>query len=95
MVAFYLFELEICQLSLTYKKVYSHFNMSPLVIEDATALSETCYQGRKITDMFEDLCLAANNDIELAEKGILVIDEFDKLAEKSGDNQSHVSRLGS
>ena len=66
----------------------------PIVIEDATSLSETGYQGRKITDMLEDLCLAANGDIKLAEKGILVIDEFDKLAEKSGDNESHVSRLG-
>ena len=66
----------------------------PIVIEDATSLSETGYVGRKITDMLEDLCLAADNDIELAEKGILVIDEFDKLAEKSGDNQSHVSRFG-
>ena len=44
--------------------------------------------------MLKDLCLAANDDIKLAEKGILVIDEFDKLSEKSGDNQSHVSRLG-
>ena len=33
-------------------------------------------------------------NIKLAEKGILVIDEFDKLAEKNEDNQSHVSRLG-
>lgn len=66
----------------------------PIVIEDATSLSETGYQGRKITDMLEDLCLAANNDIKIAEKGILVIDEFDKLAEKAGDSQSHVSRLG-
>lgn len=66
----------------------------PIVIEDATSLSETGYQGRKITDMLEDLCLAANGNMKLAEKGILVIDEFDKLAEKSGDNQSHVSRLG-
>ncbi len=66
----------------------------PIVIEDATSLSETGYQGRKITDMLEDLCLAANGDIDLAEKGILVIDEFDKLAEKSSDSQSHVSRLG-
>lgn len=66
----------------------------PIVIEDATSLSETGYQGRKITDMLEDLCLAANSDIKKAEKGILVIDEFDKLAEKKGDTQSHVSRIG-
>lgn len=75
------------------KRISRLYNI-PIVIEDATALSETGYQGRKITDMLEDLCLAANNDIQLAEKGILVIDEFDKLAEKSGDSQSHVSRLG-
>ena len=39
--------------------------------------------------MLEDLCLAANGDIKLAEKGILVIDEFDKLAEKNDDKQAH------
>lgn len=66
----------------------------PIVIEDATSLSETGYTGRKITDMLEDLYLAANKDIKLAEKGILVIDEFDKLAEKDKDGQSHVSRIG-
>ena len=44
--------------------------------------------------MLDDLCLAANGNIQLAEKGILVIDEFDKLAEKPNDNQSHVSRSG-
>ena len=75
------------------KRISKLYNI-PLVIEDATSLSETGYQGRKITDMLEDLYLAADNDIELAEKGILAIDEFDKLAEKSEDNQSHVSRLG-
>lgn len=75
------------------KRISKLYNI-PIVIEDATTLSETGYVGRKITDMLEDLCLAADNDVELAEKGILVIDEFDKLAEKSGDNQSHVSRLG-
>ncbi len=75
------------------KRISKLYNI-PIVIEDATALSETGYQGRKITDMLEDLCLAADNDKELAEKGILVIDEFDKLAEKSEDSQSHVSRLG-
>ena len=66
----------------------------PMVIEDATSLSETGYEGRKITNMLDDLCQAADNDLEKAEKGILVIDEFDKLAEKTNDHQSHVSRLG-
>ena len=75
------------------KRISKLYNI-PIVIEDATSLSETGYQGRKITDMLEDLCLAANGNIKVAEKGILVIDEFDKLAEKSGDSQSHVSRLG-
>lgn len=74
------------------KRISKLYNI-PIVIEDATSLSETGYVGRKITDMLEDLWLAADNNIELAEKGILVIDEFDKLAEKE-DNQSHVSRSG-
>ena len=75
------------------KRISKLYNI-PIVIEDATSLSETGYQGRNITDMLEDLYLAANSDIELAEKGILVIDEFDKLAERKGDTESHVSRLG-
>lgn len=66
----------------------------PLVIEDATSLSETGYAGRNITDMLEDLYAAANGDIKLAEKGILVIDEFDKLAEKAINGNSYVSRSG-
>ena len=66
----------------------------PIIIADSTTLSETGYHGRNISDMLEDLCLAANGDIKLAERGIIVLDEFDKLAEKPSDNQSHVSRIG-
>lgn len=64
----------------------------PIVIADSTSLSEVGYQGRKVEDLLRDLYLAANNDLEEAQKGILVIDEFDKLAEKS--NQELVSRSG-
>lgn len=65
----------------------------PIVIQDSTSLSETGYVGRNISDMLNDLYLAAGSDIEKAEKGILVIDEFDKLAEK-GQTKDHVSRMG-
>lgn len=66
----------------------------PIVIEDATSLSEIGYVGRNITDMLENLYLAAGKDIEKAQKGILVIDEFDKLAEKDRNSKDHVSRIG-
>lgn len=65
----------------------------PIVIEDATSLSETGYVGRNIEDMLENLYAAAGEDIEKAQKGILVIDEFDKLAE-SGKSFDHISRIG-
>lgn len=66
----------------------------PIVIEDATSLSETGYIGRNITDMLENLYLAAGKDLEKAQKGILVIDEFDKLAENDNSSKDHVSRIG-
>ncbi len=65
----------------------------PIVIEDSTSLSETGYIGRDIKDMLNDLYLESGRNIELAQKGILVLDEFDKLAEKDG-SKDHVSRVG-
>lgn len=75
------------------KRIANIYNI-PIVIEDATSFSEIGYVGRNITDMLEDLYIASGNDIELAEKGILVIDEFDKLAEKGDSGKDHVSRQG-
>lgn len=57
----------------------------PIVIEDATSFSETGYVGRDVSEMLGDLYSLSGNDIELAQKGILVIDEFDKLGESSAE----------
>ena len=57
----------------------------PIVIEDATSFSETGYVGRDVSEMLGDLYSLAGNDVHLAEKGILVIDEFDKLGEGALD----------
>ena len=57
----------------------------PIVIEDATSFSETGYVGRDVSEMLNDLYSMAGNDIHLAEKGILVIDEFDKLGESGAE----------
>lgn len=65
-----------------------------LLIEDATSLFEIGYVGRNITDMLKNLYLVAGKDIEKAQKGILVIDEFDKLAESGNNSHDHVSRIG-
>lgn len=65
----------------------------PIVIEDVTSLTESGFVGRDIQDMLNDLYLASGEDLESAQKGILVIDEFDKLAEKDS-GRSHVSREG-
>lgn len=57
----------------------------PIVIEDITAFTESGYVGRNVSEMITDLYSAAGMDLEFAESGILVIDEFDKLAERGMD----------
>ena len=67
----------------------------PIVIEDVTSFSETGYVGRDVSDMLSDLYSAAGMDIEFAQRGILVIDEFDKLAEGGMEgNGNGPSRTG-
>lgn len=60
----------------------------PIVIEDATSFTETGYVGRDVSDMLRDLYVRANYDLLLAQKGILVIDEFDKLGIGGNNFQS-------
>lgn len=51
----------------------------PYVIENATTYTAAGYVGRDVEDILRDLMDKAKNDIEKAEKGIVFIDEFDKL----------------
>ena len=59
----------------------------PFCIVDATVLTEAGYVGEDIESILTRLLQVANYDIKLAEKGIVFIDELDKIARKS-DNPS-------
>lgn len=59
----------------------------PFAIADATALTEAGYVGEDVENILLKLIQAADWDIERAQRGIIYIDEIDKLARKS-DNPS-------
>lgn len=59
----------------------------PFAIADATALTEAGYVGEDVENILLKLIQAADYDIEKAQKGIIYVDEIDKLARKS-DNAS-------
>ncbi|AJA68909.1 ATP-dependent Clp protease ATP-binding subunit ClpX [Myroides odoratimimus] len=59
----------------------------PLAIVDATVLTEAGYVGEDVEGILTKLLQAADYDVEKAERGIIFIDEIDKIARKS-DNPS-------
>ncbi len=59
----------------------------PFTIVDATVLTEAGYVGEDIESILSRLLQAADYDVEAAERGIVFIDEIDKIARK-GDNPS-------
>ncbi len=63
----------------------------PLAIADATSLTEAGYIGDDVESVLSKLLVAADNDVERAEKGIVFIDEIDKLAKKHTTNSRDVS----
>lgn len=63
------------------KTVAKYLNV-PFVVADATSLTEAGYVGDDVESMISMLYNAAGGDIKLAEKGIVFIDEIDKIARK-------------
>ena len=67
----------------------------PLVIEDVTSISSTGYVGRDTEDILKNLLSAADGNLERAQKGIVLLDEGDKLKrEKSGNGARDVKGEG-
>jgi ATP-dependent Clp protease ATP-binding subunit ClpX len=60
----------------------------PFAVVDATSLSQTGYVGLDPEECLTRLYQAADNDLAKAEKGIVFIDEIDKIGRKSGENVS-------
>jgi ATP-dependent Clp protease ATP-binding subunit ClpX len=66
----------------------------PFVKGDATKFSETGYVGGDVEDLVRDLVHAADDDIELAQYGIIYLDEIDKIASSGSVWGPDVSRTG-
>ena len=63
----------------------------PLAITDATSLTEAGYIGDDVESVLSKLLAAADNDVEKAERGIVFIDEIDKIAKKQNSKSRDVS----
>lgn len=60
----------------------------PFAMADATSLTEAGYVGEDVENILLRLIQAADGNLESAARGIVYIDEIDKIARKSGDNPS-------
>ena len=66
----------------------------PFVKGDATKFSETGYVGGDVEDLVRDLVREADGDVDLAQYGIIYIDEIDKIASARNLVGADVSRTG-
>ncbi|HPE14549.1 MAG TPA: AAA family ATPase [Bacilli bacterium] len=73
-------------------RVISKYLNLPLVTADATEYTMAGYEGKSVGEMLVSLYKSAGNDEKKAARGILVVDEIDKLA--GGDSNEKVSTTG-
>lgn len=66
----------------------------PFVKGDATKFSETGYVGGDVEDLIRDLVKEADDDVQLAQHGIIYIDEVDKIASRHNMVGADISRTG-
>lgn len=66
----------------------------PFIKADATKFSETGYVGADVEDLVRDLVKAAEGNIELAQYGIIYIDEIDKIASETSNGNKDISGRG-
>jgi ATP-dependent Clp protease ATP-binding subunit ClpX len=65
----------------------------PFTIADATSLTEAGYVGEDVENVIKNLWLAADRDVERASRGIVCVDEIDKIA-KGGSSPSATRDVG-
>jgi ATP-dependent Clp protease ATP-binding subunit ClpX len=75
-----------CGKTMLVKKIAEHLNL-PFAICDATSITEAGYVGDDVESILLRLINAADGDVKKAERGIVYIDEIDKIARK-GENVS-------
>ena len=73
------------------KSLASYLNV-PLVIGDATALTEAGYVGDDVESLLSKLIQTAEGDMDAAQRGIVYIDEIDKIKTTGSGFKDHAAR---
>jgi ATP-dependent Clp protease ATP-binding subunit ClpX len=67
----------------------ARFLKVPFTIVDATSLTEAGYVGEDVENIVQSLLTNADGDVDKCSRGIIYIDEIDKIARRSGNGVSH------